>query len=37
MMMSWLSFAVAIMSLIVAVELVFNKPNKDGKSSSNND
>jgi len=36
-MMTWLSFAVAIMSLVVAVEFMFNKPDKDGKSNINND
>ena len=35
-MMTWLSFAVALMSLVVAVEFVFNKPNEDGTSDSNN-
>jgi len=29
MMMTWLSFAVALMTLIVAVEFVFNKPNEN--------
>ena len=36
MMMTWLSFAVALMSLIVAAEFAFNKPDKDGTSDSNN-
>jgi len=29
MMMTWLSFAVALMSLVVAVEFVFNKSNNE--------
>jgi hypothetical protein len=28
-MMTWLSFAIALMTLIVAVEFVFNKPNEN--------
>ena len=36
-MMVWVSFGIAIMTLVTAVEFVFNKPNKDGTSSSNND
>ena len=28
-MMTWLSFGVALMSLVIAVEFVFNKPNED--------
>jgi len=36
-MMTWFSFAIALIILVTAVEFVFNKPNEDGKSSSNND
>ena len=36
-MMTWLSFAVAIMSLVVAVEFIFNKSDKDGRTNSIDD
>jgi hypothetical protein len=32
MMMTWLSFAVALMSLVVAVEFVFNKPKNEDRN-----
>ena len=35
--MVWVSFGIAVMTLVTAVEFIFNKPDKDGKSSRNND
>ena len=36
-MIIWVSFGIAVMTLAIAVEFIFNKPDKDGTSSSNND
>ena len=30
--MVWLAFVIALITLITAVEFIFNKPNKDGRS-----
>ena len=35
--MVWLAFVIALITLITAVEFIFNKPNKDGRSDTFND
>ena len=30
--MVWFAFVIALITLITAVEFIFNKPNKDGRS-----